>query len=107
MGGGGSVTASLKGSHAQVSRQGSPHSRTVFWVQVKGNLSPMKYQEPWQEQWARSQEPQGQEETFQTCGEDSGQALAYGPRLCPLLGLCNKVTNVALKGSTHLCILLL
>lgn len=67
--GGECVTDSLKGSHAQVSRQGSPHSRTVFWIQVKGNLSPMKYQEPWQEQWARSQEPQGQKETFQTCME--------------------------------------
>ena len=66
------VTASLKGTPAQVSRQGSPHSRTVFWVHIKGNLSQMKYQAhgPWQGQWVRSQEPLGEEEeTLQTCME--------------------------------------
>lgn len=65
------VTASLKGTPAQVSRQGSPHSRTVFWVHVKGNLSQMKYQ-------ARAlARPVGEvtgalgeeEETLQTCME--------------------------------------
>lgn len=45
------VTASPKGTHAQVSRHGSPLSRTVFWVQVKGNFGPVKFQKPWQAQW--------------------------------------------------------
>lgn len=85
------VTASLKGTPAQVSRQGSPHSRTVFWVHIKGNLSQMKYQaralaRPVGEVTGAS--GRGGGDITNLHGEDSGQALAYGSRLCPLLSLC-------------------
>lgn len=77
----------------QVSRQGSPHFRTVFWVQVKGNLSPMKA-------LARTMgevtEPQGQEETLQTRMEKTldklwsvGQGLSFTKPVC---------THATLKG---------
>lgn len=88
----------------RVSRQGSPHFRTVFWVQVKGNLSPMKYQAHWQEQWGEVTEPQGQEETLQTCMERTlGELWSMGQGLSFTKPVC---TNVTLKGSTHLYLLL-
>lgn len=81
------------------------HTPGLSSVQVKGNSSPMKYQEPWQEQWVSSQEPQGQKEAFQTCMESTlgklrptGQGVSFTKAVH---------TNVTQKGSTHLCILLL
>lgn len=64
----------------------------------------MKYQEPWQEQWVRVTEPQGQEETLQTLMERTlgklwsmGQGLSFTKPVC---------THATLKGSTHLYLLL-
>lgn len=71
------VAASLTGTHAQVSRQGCPHSGTIFWVRIKGNLRALARTVG---EVTRASEIGG--DITNLHGEDCG------PRLCPLLSLC-------------------